>query len=79
MNASTHPKAGRRRFTLAHELCHLLVDRDKGARLAIVSGPWAPLDVERRANAFAAALLMPEAAVAKAVAHATASIDEIEG
>jgi Zn-dependent peptidase ImmA (M78 family) len=48
-----------RRFTLAHELCHLLHDRTYGARLALASGPWAPLDIERRANAFAAMLLMP--------------------
>jgi Zn-dependent peptidase ImmA (M78 family) len=48
-----------RRFTLAHELCHLLHDRTYGAKLALASGPWAPLDVERRANAFAAMLLMP--------------------
>ncbi|GAB4206848.1 MAG: hypothetical protein OHK0013_23880 [Sandaracinaceae bacterium] len=58
----------RRRFTLAHELCHLLYDRDRGAPLAIASGPWAPSDVERRANAFAAGFLMPASAVAKAVA-----------
>lgn len=47
------------RFTLAHELCHLLFDRAYGAILAIASGPWAPRDLERRANAFAAMLLMP--------------------
>jgi hypothetical protein len=77
VNATTHPREERLRFTLAHELCHLLVDRDKGARLAIISGPWAPLDVERRANAFAAAFLMPEEAVAKAVGQTTGSIDEL--
>lgn len=48
------------RFTLAHELCHLLIDRDAGSELALVSGPWAPKSVEKRANAFAAALLMPD-------------------
>jgi Zn-dependent peptidase ImmA (M78 family) len=48
-----------RRFTLAHELCHILHDRSYGARLALASGPWAPVDVEKRANAFAAMLLMP--------------------
>lgn len=47
------------RFTLAHELCHILHDRTYGARLAMASGPWAPLEVEQRANAFAAMLLMP--------------------
>jgi Zn-dependent peptidase ImmA (M78 family) len=48
-----------RRFTLAHELCHLILDRDYGDELAIASGPWAPLAIEQRANAFAAAFLMP--------------------
>ena len=48
-----------RRFTLAHELCHLLFDRTDGQRLAVASGPWAPPSLEQRANAFAAMLLMP--------------------
>jgi Zn-dependent peptidase ImmA (M78 family) len=47
------------RFTLAHELCHLLLDREYGNELAVASGPWAPLAIEQRANAFAAAFLMP--------------------
>ena len=55
------------RFTLAHELCHLLYDRSYGAILALASGPWAPLDVEKRANAFAAMLLMPTILVRNAV------------
>lgn len=50
-----------RRFTLAHEFCHLLFDRQRAVKLAVLSGPWAPRDIERRANAFAAALLMPRA------------------
>ena len=49
-----------RRFTLAHELCHLLLDREHGRPLAVASGPWAPRAVEKRANAFAAMLLMPK-------------------
>ena len=48
-----------RRFTLGHELCHILHDRAYGAQLAMASGPWAPIDIEKRANAFAAMLLMP--------------------
>jgi len=48
------------RFTLAHELCHVLFDRSATRSLAVASGPWAPLHVEQRANAFAAYLLMPE-------------------
>ena len=50
-----------RRFTLAHELCHLLLDREHGRPLAVASGPWAPRVVEKRANAFAAMFLMPKA------------------
>jgi len=46
-------------FTLAHELCHVLHDRSYARRVSLVSGPWAPTGVERRANAFAAMLLMP--------------------
>ena len=56
-----------RRFTLAHELCHLLFDRRAGNRLAIASGPWAPRDIEQRANAFAAMLLMPVSLVRRTV------------
>jgi hypothetical protein len=28
------------RFTLAHELCHLLLDREWGDEVAVASGPW---------------------------------------
>lgn len=48
------------RFTLAHELCHLLFDEEEGVPLAVASGPWAPAEIEKRANAFAAMFLMPE-------------------
>lgn len=47
------------RFTMAHELCHILYDRDKARGIGHTSGPWALRSVERRANAFAANLLMP--------------------
>ena len=66
-HASNAHEAGRR-FTLAHEFCHLLFDRERGRPLAIASGPWAPRAVERRANAFAAMLLMPTSLVKRAVA-----------
>ena len=49
-----------RRFTLAHELCHLLYDCGLGHAVALISGPWAPPEIEQRANAFAAMLLMPD-------------------
>ena len=47
------------RFTIAHELCHILFDRTRARRLAHVSGRWASPAIEKRANAFAAYLLMP--------------------
>ncbi len=47
------------RFTLAHELCHLLFDEEDGVPLAVASGPWAAASIEKRANAFAAMFLMP--------------------
>ena len=54
-----------KRFTLAHELFHLLYDRGFARRVTHVSGPWAPPGVEKRANAFAAMLLMPRSLVAR--------------
>ncbi|HYD48271.1 MAG TPA: ImmA/IrrE family metallo-endopeptidase [Terriglobales bacterium] len=68
-----------RRFTIAHELCHILYDRTRSQRLAIASGPWAPRDLERRANAFAAMLLMPTPMVADAVREvgAVGGLDEV--
>ena len=55
-----------RRFSLAHELCHVLYDRDRAKRITHTSTPWAPASVEQRANAFAAMLLMPPEAVHRA-------------
>lgn len=65
-----------RRFTLAHELCHLLLDREYGDELAIATGPWAPVAIEQRANAFAAAFLMPTWLLRNALADATAPADD---
>lgn len=53
------------RFTKAHELCHLLYDQEKGLHLAHVTGPWAPVEIEKRANAFAAMLLAPDVLIEK--------------
>ena len=78
---SNHRSAGSaqaRRFTLAHELCHLLHDRSQGARLAMASGPWAPKAIEQRANAFAAWLLMPPESLNSAIASAGSPIDSPE-
>lgn len=60
------------RFSAAHELCHLLFDRYRSRRLAVASGPWAPREIERRANAFAAALLMPRTLLDHAAADSAA-------
>jgi Zn-dependent peptidase ImmA (M78 family) len=47
------------RFTIAHELCHVLFDRTRARRIVHITGPWAAPGIEKRANAFAAYLLMP--------------------
>lgn len=57
-----------RRFTLAHELCHILFDRSSARRLSHISGPWASARVEKRANAFAAMFLATPHALEKASA-----------
>lgn len=56
------------RFTLAHELGHLIYDRAGARTLAVASGPWTPRRVEQRANGFAAGLLMPERLLRDALA-----------
>jgi len=67
------------RFTIAHELCHLLYDRSHARKLAIASGPWAPLSIEKRANAFAAMFLMPPHLIERAVADSPDPITELAG
>lgn len=47
------------RTSLAHEFCHLLVDRHRSLPVAEVLGGRCPVFVEQRANAFAAELLLP--------------------
>ena len=66
------------RFTLAHELCHLLLDKEHGDELAIASGPWAPVAIEQRANAFAAAFLMPSWLLREALVDTDGALDDIE-
>jgi Zn-dependent peptidase ImmA (M78 family) len=66
------------RFTLAHELCHLFLDREWGDALAVASGPWAPMAIEQRANAFAAAFLMPSWLLRDAITALDRPIDDAE-
>ena len=56
-----------RRFTLAHEFCHILFDRSHAKRLSHISGPWTSGRVEKRANAFAALFLATPHALEGAV------------
>lgn len=48
-----------RNATLAHEICHLLVDRQGALPFVEVLGGNMPKRIEQRANAFAAELLLP--------------------
>lgn len=68
MLATTHVPY-RQRFTLAHELGHLLAGDDQGLHLDedVFDKGQAKDPSERRANAFASALLMPEEALRSAV------------
>lgn len=79
----TNPKSTRaatawgKRVVLAHELCHLLFDREHARSIGIFSGPWAPPRVERAANAFAIELLLPLAGIIETVGQAwTNTTDE---
>jgi Zn-dependent peptidase ImmA (M78 family) len=67
-SSSFSSSANAKRFSMAHEFCHLLFDRSRGRKLAIASGPWAPELIERRANAFAAMFLMPARLIERAIA-----------
>lgn len=56
--------SGAVRVTLAHEICHLLLDRDHSFSAVDVLNGRMPIRVEQRARAFAAEFLLPsEAAV----------------
>jgi Zn-dependent peptidase ImmA (M78 family) len=68
-----------RRFTLAHELCHLLYDRNRGVDFHFVSGEWAPIEIEKRANAFAAGLLMADELVLAAAREKNITLAKLDG
>jgi Zn-dependent peptidase ImmA (M78 family) len=61
----------RQRFTLAHELGHLLAGDDQGLHLDvdIFDRQHSRLDSERQANAFATAFLMPESTLRDAAGN----------
>ena len=54
------------RVTLAHEFCHLLLDRGHALSAVDVLNSRMPLHVERRAKAFAGELLLPSSVAADA-------------
>ena len=57
----------RKRFSYAHEYAHALVDRDR--TVTVSSRDNASELVEKRANAFAAAFLMPSSGVLESIGH----------
>jgi len=57
----------RRRTSLAHEICHLLIDRNGALPLIEVLGGRTPEMVEQRARAFAAEFLLPRSVAADLV------------
>lgn len=56
--------------TLAHEICHLLLDRSDTLPVAEVLNGNTPERLEKRARAFAAELLLPRATAAQAIKNA---------
>ncbi|SEI39384.1 protein of unknown function [Azotobacter beijerinckii] len=69
-----------KRFTLAHELCHILYDRTRARKLSHLSGPWASARTEKRANAFAAMFLASTSAIREKLSEISIStISELAG
>lgn len=70
VNANGPHSAGFRgyRATLAHELCHLLIDRGGALPVGEIKGGNVPREIEARANAFAAELLVPASAAGRLMA-----------
>jgi Zn-dependent peptidase ImmA (M78 family) len=54
-----HNTSRGRRATLAHEICHILIDRKDALPLGEALGGSAPKSAEQRARAFAAEFLLP--------------------
>ena len=69
--------AAGRRATLAHELCHLLLDRERRLPVADVQGRSvrpSHARLERRANAFAAEFLLPPLSAAAVLRRSVAAL-----
>lgn len=77
-NYPFHDRDEVRRFTKGHELCHVLFDRTAAREVAEASGPWAPLELEQRANAFAAMVLMPEPLLRAELGSLTEGVTRVE-
>lgn len=79
VNAGGRHASGRggRRATLAHELCHLIVDRARTLPVAEVLGGRCSVFVEQRANAFAAELLLPREIAGAALGSAADPVAEV--
>lgn len=66
-----------RKFTLAHEICHLLVDRNSTLDVCEILGGGTLALFEKRANAFAAELLFPSELAARLLREATTPVSEL--
>ncbi len=67
-----------RQMLLAHELCHILYDETGEGTLSLLSGPQTEWSIEARANAFAAALLMPPDGVAREIGDGPVSGEAVK-
>ena len=67
-----------RRSTLAHEFCHLLIDREGALPLVEVLNGRSPWRVEARAKAFAAELLLPRRRAEEAVRSSSDIVAVVE-
>jgi len=65
-----------RRMIVAHELAHLVLDGE-GKGVSLISNPWAPYLIERRANAFAVMLLAPDSVLVKSFKPTQNRLDNI--
>lgn len=68
-----------RRATLAHEICHLLIDRKENLPLGDIVGGRVPEQIEQRARAFAAELLFPQRVAYEMILQTDLSLHEVAG